>query len=199
MRRTSKKTSKRDKKSDYDKIKKNKRVIEYSTDEIKTLRTPVGKAIYMKNDSDSSDDLDQLLTTSSESDPDTSYSFEKDLEESESSEESSSKNERDVEMYDESSSENEEDQRDQEYTFQTDEDIQKGGKQKEEESTEESEEVVNNPEPVIKKKAHYTDKLECKICGGKYTRSNAFNHKRTKKHQIYQSANDKFLALMLNK
>lgn len=47
-----------------------------------------------------------------------------------------------------------------------------------------------------KRRAHWSDRLVCKICGGEYTRSAVSAHRKTNKHQIYQKAGKKFLNIL---
>lgn len=51
--------------------------------------------------------------------------------------------------------------------------------------------------PKSENKAHWNDKIICKICGGKFTRSARTGHDKTKVHQIYAKMNDKMRKLLI--
>jgi len=53
-----------------------------------------------------------------------------------------------------------------------------------------------NKEP--KKRAHWNDTVECKICGRNFTRSARSNHCKTQYHLLHQKMNDKLKNILLN-
>ena len=42
------------------------------------------------------------------------------------------------------------------------------------------------------------DKVECKLCGKVFTRSNRSKHKRTQRHKLYEKVNTKMAKMVLN-
>lgn len=55
--------------------------------------------------------------------------------------------------------------------------------------------------PVVAEedKAKPNDRLECKVCGGSYTRAHKSSHEKTKQHQIYAKLDDDIRKVVLNK
>jgi len=51
---------------------------------------------------------------------------------------------------------------------------------------------------VIKKRAHWNDTVECKICGKNFTRSARSNHCKTQYHLLHEKMNDKLKNILLN-
>jgi hypothetical protein len=51
--------------------------------------------------------------------------------------------------------------------------------------------------PVKQEKTKPSDSVICDICGGRFIRSNRFNHKKTKKHKIYEDMNIKLRNLLI--
>lgn len=56
--------------------------------------------------------------------------------------------------------------------------------------------LLDNEAPKPRRKAHWSDRIKCQICGGEYARSGVSSHRGTKRHQIYEKANKKFLSIM---
>lgn len=52
-------------------------------------------------------------------------------------------------------------------------------------------------EIIPKKKAKWSDIIECKTCGKKFTRSARTNHCKTQYHQLHESINAKLKDLLL--
>lgn len=49
-----------------------------------------------------------------------------------------------------------------------------------------------------KNKTHWSDRIECNICGGIYTRSASTAHKKTKIHKLHCELNEKIKNILLN-
>jgi hypothetical protein len=49
-----------------------------------------------------------------------------------------------------------------------------------------------------KKKAHWSDKVLCEICGKTFTRSARSNHRATQYHKIYESMNKKLSKFLID-
>jgi hypothetical protein len=56
----------------------------------------------------------------------------------------------------------------------------------------------NNPgTKVVKpKKAHWSDRIKCKVCGDEYTRSKSSSHKKTRHHQDLEQMNTKLMEFI---
>lgn len=50
-----------------------------------------------------------------------------------------------------------------------------------------------------KKKAHWSDRIKCEICGKEFTRSARTKHNQTQHHQTYANLNKKLASLLLGK
>lgn len=68
-------------------------------------------------------------------------------------------------------------------------------------------EVIENPvhksiykskKKEDKKDNHWSDRIECKVCGGNYQRSNSSAHKKTKLHLAYEKMNTKLKKILIN-
>lgn len=70
-------------------------------------------------------------------------------------------------------------------------------------SSEPSEELLPPATPAFEEVApiipKWKQRVRCNICGSEYTRSNSAAHKKTKRHQIYLEASNKFLKVMTGK
>lgn len=66
----------------------------------------------------------------------------------------------------------------------------------EDEYREEEPKEIHYASRAERKKAHWRDRIKCKICGKSYTRSGATNHKRTEFHRTYQTMSEKFMEMM---
>jgi|ERR1700761_1830550 len=47
-------------------------------------------------------------------------------------------------------------------------------------------------------KSHWSDRIECKLCGKIYTRSTSSRHKKTQYHRIYEEMNNKLRMILLD-
>lgn len=52
--------------------------------------------------------------------------------------------------------------------------------------------------PKSKTKTHWSDRLQCKICGKSYMRSTVSRHKKTKYHQMYEEMNNKLRNILID-
>ena len=165
------------------KLRKDKVVLNYTPEELQYLSTPIGRADYDYYDSDQSDhSYDTYSDDSSNASIIHNQQYYHDQEYYNSSSESyqSDDNHYEDEYY--------QDHSDEVQIISTNNiDFEEGLGE-----TEESEDIPSN-----NKKAHWSDKITCNICGGKYTRSAVSSHRKTKKHQMYQNVNNKFLKLMI--
>jgi hypothetical protein len=58
---------------------------------------------------------------------------------------------------------------------------------------------TGRPKKDPKNKAMPTDRLDCEICGGQFTRYNRSCHNKTKVHMAYVKMNNKLRDLLINK
>lgn len=172
-----------------DKLKNNKVVTDYDEDQLRYLSTSIGGATY---DYESDDSLEDNISEESEDE----YTW-TEASSSDSSGESPEEHvkagvrtltSRSLEIpvpSEESSEELESEEDEPEFTADDKQvKLERPTRKK----------VAAAKEP--KKKAHWSDRITCKICGGEYTRSAVSAHRGTKKHQIYAKTNKKLLKIM---
>jgi len=166
-------------------IRKNKIVTDYDEDELEYLSKPLGKAAFEYEDS-SSEEMEDNIDVEDDSDSDSEHGSESHGSESyeyyySDDEETPQIQSSAIQVTNEESSESESG----EVTYQEKPKSPPLRKKK-----------VAEDKPTPKKKAHWSDRLKCEICGGTYTRSAVSAHRGTKKHQIYAKTNKKLLNLM---
>lgn len=169
------------------KLRESKIVTDYTPEELKYLSNPLGKAAfdYEENSSESYED-------DAENSSDYEYYYSEDAEDAE--EEGYPK--MSVQPIPVSS----------QYSHSSSEEVPQLTRQNatydgavmsiSEDSEDEKKPKIVGASVTTKKKAHWSDKLSCEICGGTYTRSAVSSHRGTKKHQIYAKTNKKLLKLM---
>lgn len=52
--------------------------------------------------------------------------------------------------------------------------------------------------PRVEKKAHWSDKIKCKVCNQIFIRSHRWNHNQTKVHKAYATMNEKMRKLLID-
>jgi hypothetical protein len=58
--------------------------------------------------------------------------------------------------------------------------------------------ILRSGRPKSFVKVSNNDRIICKLCGGSYTRSNSYHHKKTKKHKIHEKINNKLINAIIN-
>src|SRR5580693_112782 len=61
----------------------------------------------------------------------------------------------------------------------------------------EDSDIIKLKPKELKKPKHWSDRIECKICGKTYQRSRTTLHKRTQFHRTYDDINEKLRKVLL--
>ena len=164
------------------KLKNDKRLDTYTTEELDYLKTPLGKAYYKQEPEDNIDpqEMDEPTETVDEPTETADDSAEEQTEQTEDFDSSKEPRETEEELLD------------------TEEPTEDFANAKEREAESDAKDYV-----IIKKKNQYDprwkERLTCKICGKQYSRSAKTSHYKTQYHKIYDEVNKKFLAYMIGK